>query len=435
MLLFSQEINSTKDFSQSLIIDKLQEYIDCKREKITNNPRALKNCKLHKSINDGLCSGLVAYWLYFKYRKEEFVFKHQINKLLSWDSTKFKTSQLQIDEPFIEDFLNNTISLHAIKHILDDVNYYDIHTALNLILPKHERKIVPAEFSLTFVFNHELLTDFIFKNIPMNKMVRIGNGFHAVGIFHDQEGYTLYDPEDKMGSKKFDTPEYLATAIFMSYSYDCLNSTHLSLSFLFFDFEGKSPARYPDKKRFYNNLLADKDYKEYIFSEFNIFRLAVVFQDQTLLECLLTAGYVYRPWQTTVNTELEEAIYANNKTLLKLLSEQFIDPDYSTPEGITAVGRAIKCNAPHMLQTLLESGASTTLPINYTKMHTNKTIKPICPFDVAIDYNDFAAIELLVQYGLILTDYEIEIVQKTFSPEQAKTICKPLNRKTMTYKT
>lgn len=434
MLLFSKKIDTTEDFSQRLIIDKLQEYIDCKREKITNNPHALKNCNLHKSVNDGLCSGLVAYWLYFKHRKEEFIFKQQISNLLSWDSNKFKNSQQQIQEPFIEDFLNHTVCLHAVKNILDNVNYYDMHTALNLILPSNERKIAPTELSLTFVFNHELLVDFIFKHIPMNKMVRIGNGFHAIGMFYDQEGYTLYDPEDKIGPKRFDTPEYLATAIFMSYSYDCSNSTHLSLSFLFFDFEGKSPARYPDKKPFYNNLLADKNHKENIYSDFNIFRLAVVFQDQTLLTCLLESGYVYKPWSFTPCSELEEAIYADNKPLLKLLSEQFIDPDYSTPEGITAVGRAIKCNAPHMLQTLLESGASTTLPINYTKMHTNKTINPICPFDVAIDYDDFAAIELLVQYGLILTDYEIEIVQKTFSLEQAKTICKPLDRKAMTYK-
>ena len=368
------------DFSQRHIVEKLQVYLDFKKSKMSSKLEQ-DNCVLPFSTTAGLCSGLSAYWLYFKCTGKEGKFLQQLEYLLTWDKSKISVQETEDEK--IEDFMNAIEFLQFDTELRSEIRQVDLDQSFKVLLAKDAPQVTPVEFKTTFVFTEQVLQEYLTKSIQENKMVRIANNNHVISLVYTNGSYFLYDPESKLGPTAYANTTELAAQIFKSITVFTKSQDPIALNVSIFDLSSKPKAKdkneYQAAEEYCSKLLNDKAYKQVIINNSQIFDLAMWYQDISLANYLIKEG---------------------------------LDLNLRTPAGTTPLESALAERDTEMLFKLIAEGANPKLP----------TSKGISLLELALKNRHFEAIIILLAFGVDFTQQQLDAISARFKYSQYKAI-------------
>jgi len=318
--------------------------------------RSGKDTKLPFISHDGLCSGLVAYWLYSMRNDEAAEFKRNLDYILNWDKQEFISNATKNDEIF-EMLLNNIELLQFQFLLLDGLTQESYKQSFDLLRDKFDPGISAPEFTMTMVFDRKVLRDLLRKIAYNNKMIRFGNTLHSVGLIRLNDNYYFYNPNAESGPIETHNLEEIVAAIFTSLGLYCGSTEYIALNINVYDLANSAVGNYPNVNKYRNKLLARPYYKQAVNTHDNILHTAVSSKDYKMLDALFRINYKYIPWTKHGTTELYEAIALNDTKMLIYLLEHGIPPDYRAPNGISPIAAAIANQRNTMLYVLLQHGA------------------------------------------------------------------------------
>lgn len=390
------EINtsfSELEYPQEAIIQKMIAYY------------AQYNSKLPFNSHAGICNGLVAFWLYSKRVDEEGRFLDKILHMLQWTSG----SDAKVDE-----LLNATLFLHNDFKLRHDAKQSHLDKSVNFILGNHYPAVAEPEFQVSLVVNHESLEYMINNFFHENKMIRIGNGFHVIGLMHSNGKFFLYDPRFAKGPKAFTDHKMLTEQIFESCAYYCRSTISLAINIAIFDLSEATPGKYFTNEELINKLLETKLFKQQLLEHPNILSLCIRYEDTFALEKLFQLGYKYIPWQYEDASELGTLVTRGNKQVLKYLIEKGIPIDYKGPflNSQTALGVAIATHNVAICYLLLSMRSNPNIP------HW----KDWSALKMAAFIKDESIIVLLLAFGAEINKPEAEMLIQKFTEAEIKNI-------------
>lgn len=371
---------------QAQLLDKLQLYIEYKKSKY-DDPVAKANCKLPFESLAGLCSGLVAYWLYCKRTGMGGKFLHKLQYIANWDATTMVSTK--IEDQQIEDFLNIVGYLQFDYRLREGINQATFDQTINNILSQNHEQVEPAEYMVTHVFDHAALQDILSKIAQNNKMVRVSNGLHVIGICKQDDGYYFYDPDAEAGPTIVNNPAEISTKI--------LESLGDALRMDVYDLHGAPKGNYQDVK-------VDASNTQQLLSNDNIFHLAARYSDFALLDKLFACGYKYIPWTKTATTELNESIILNNQPMFAYLLQHNIPLEYRLENGLSPLATAVVYKRLDMLYTLLTAGADPN-----AKAHDFLTL-----WQIACIQQNVEAIITLIACGANVSPTDLQTIKTKF---------------------
>lgn len=357
---------------------------------------------------NGLCSGLVAYALYCERHDLEADFTNELDYVLNWNPKEFSELGL-LQDPIMERFINNVTFLHF-DHVLrhdENVAQRDLEKSLEL-LDGHEHF---KANEITFVFNRGNLASLINTQALPDRMIRIENGFHAIGLIYRDGVYKLYNFENTAGLQTVLTATKAAEVIFAGLAEHCHSKKHIALNFRVFD-PIDAEVEFPTLEEYTRPFLNDQQYKKAVLSHPNIFHLASRMEDYALMDLLFAHGYEYIPWQMDRFPEINEAVIQNNKQMLNYLLEHGISLDYRTARGMTPLGEAIAYNKLEMLFELLEAGANPNAEVR----------KDVSSLDLALAKRSPEAVVMLLAFELNVTENELGKLRIYFSAQEIDVI-------------
>lgn len=387
------------------ILDKLAAYMAIKRDRIADDA-GKKNCVLPFNTTEGVCSALVSYWLYSMRIGEYAIYESELEYVLDWDAQKFVESNAT-DDPFLEHFLNIVAFLQHDIVLRPGVQQEDLNVSFDLLLYDEYPSVAPAEFASTFVFTQESLTELLQKILLPNKMIRVSDSFHTVGLINHDNKLYFYEPMS--APLKLAKIDFLAGAIMYCLP-DEKNSESAALHVTVTDLVGANTPEYPDKLALYNNWVADPQYKKALLNNDFIFHLAARKSDYTTIEFILAQGYEYRPCTKLQNTEIVEAIVTHRpKTLAYLISKGLQPFTNLQKDALAPLGLAIKEDSWPMVCILLEAQVSPNIELT----------KDFSALQYAIAKNNpnTKIISLLIGSGANITAKEKDKLKKKFSED------------------
>lgn len=415
------------DHQQRCLIDKLQLYMNKKCEKIEQKIDAtedfneqlrliqeLSECKLPFNSLNGLCSGLVAFWLYFKRNNEEGKFISRIEYVLTWNPETFASGDKN-EDPLLEEILNNFGFLQHVKDLLLGVNQDNLVASFDFLAGKHHPKVYAEQFSITHVFNRNTLNNLIAVAVQQNKMVRLDNAMHTVGLMQSGDKYYFYNPDCVSGPVEYSSLEVekLVEDIFSGLGKYCKSEEFLALYLTIFDIEGSPKGQYPDKIIYSKSLLNNNIYKQAVLSHKNIFNLCMRYSQFETLDLLFNEGYSYIPTISDY-TEYEEAIVYQDYTKMDYLLRRNIPLNYRTEKGYTPLGRAINQMQTKMIFLLIIAGADPNISANKEKSLLS----------LATSKNNIEAIIMLLAAGLKITPDVLSLLKQKLPAEQLELVIK-----------
>lgn len=401
------------DFNHQQLITKLRQYFAHKGI-----------AELPFTSDQGLCAGLVAYWLYCKRCNNnlfnERLFFHELNQIANWDYAKFKAMGLATD-PLMEHFINLVMFLQFDVFLRSGVRQDQLDQTINFMLDHDMPHVAPCEQQLTFVFDHPTLVNLTAQIALNNKMIKITDGLHAIGLMASgtdaERLYFLFDPAGTQKLTSYSSADHLVKAIFTAFKTTRDAHGFLAIKCDRFDLVGSSTRASITSEQYYQEQFADPHYALAVLRHPNIFHLAVKYHDFTLTDLLFAHGYKYIPWTLSACTEFEDAVIANDAELFDYLQAHDIPVDYASPtdNGVTPLARAIMQNNLDMQYRLLAAGANPNLPANdYYSL-----------LEVCVENKDnkrIASIILLIASGLEITTRDLIVLKRNFNADQLRAI-------------
>lgn len=353
---------------QDVLYNKLSQYIDFKRNLIKHDTskseaqkkKELENCVLPFNTANGLCSGLVQYWLYLKRDGNEDEFIRQLEYIANWRKEQLDGLEFKQDS-ILEQFLNNVESLHFdfMLRYNEGIKQESIAESLNFLLEPHQEQ-VRQEFNLSFVFNKPALQNTIDEFVKPNKMVYLNNMHHALGLMRSGDSFYLYDPgykpaQNKPGVQKFSNSKDLVKAIFSSYTKHNKSKDFLTLYMSFLDIGEENVAEYKNALDYCDSLIKAFNFNTGTFLQSDILHVLVKFHDLKTLKYLLSLGVRFDVKTSFADTLLGIAIVDHDYTLLYLLLCNGADLN-STHNNLNLWQQAIFSKNPEALALLLAFG-------------------------------------------------------------------------------
>ena len=338
---------------QYKLIKNFEKYFDLKANKL-KDPLTLQDRTLPYNSKAGLCSGLVAYWLYcIRIGKGE-SFEQEFKYVLDWDAAQFANSPAT-DDKRLEQFINDIMFLHFDRVLRPGIKQEHLHSSLAVVLPADGVEVKSENFNSTFVFNSDNLTVFLESVLFENKMLRLSNGEHSIGIIKQNGHYVFYNPVT--APVEFNSINDLAQATFASLVLPTISNTHVALNFNSFDLITGETVAYPNLQQFYAQLTADPTYKATVLGHPNLFHLAARYGDYTSMDFLFASGFLYTLWKGAELNEVSEAVKYNQPQILNYLLIKGLSPNVINPNTSTPLGHAIYRESPEMVVELLAAGA------------------------------------------------------------------------------
>lgn len=297
---------SEQELPQAVLIDKMKSYF-LERSKKPQKENVTQDERLPYATASGICSGLVTYRLYCKRIGREDLFAERIKYLLNWDAKAFETSE-QLEDHILEELISNIIFLQYEDPLREPgVTQSQLGISINTILHDKLPKVaVEPEFKIIFVFNRKTLALLLQQIVRTNKMIRIDNGFHTVGVMKDTAAIELYDP--RLHISTFNNIAGIVDNLFSQLSAFCKSTEYIALNIRIFDLQTQPKLEYPNIAQYRDSLMQDTEYRDGVIHHPNIYNLALRNNDYSLADYLFANGYVYIPWQYNAGTELTEAV-------------------------------------------------------------------------------------------------------------------------------
>lgn len=312
------------DYNQDKIIKKLEQYLKFKRQHIKadktltkkHKQDALEYCQLPFNSTEGLCQGLVAYWLYFMHNCGDGKFLHQLQYLLHWSASKM--SKTATEDKIIEEFLNAIAALQFdyLLRFAEISQQNKIDESFNAIGSGNSN--VRNEYNLCFAFNQQTLAQFIDAAVKPGKMIYLNNIHHVVGLIYIGGVYYLYNPNSKKGALSFTDSKELAASILQEYKEFTTNKL-LTMYISCLDSIDNPVPEYPGKPQYYQALMQDPKHLEDMLHEPELLYLIIKHGEVELLSLLLSAGMRLDTQPIANNSLVGIAIEANNFEILYLL--------------------------------------------------------------------------------------------------------------------
>lgn len=386
------------DYSQNLLIKKIQQYLDIK------NPHGYE---LTFNLKDGICSGLVAYWLYSVANDEEGRFVDKLEYALNWDVENFKKSTAKVDLK-LEELINVIFLLHYPLAINNQIDQFNLDTVFPLLLNSNQPSILEPEFKITFIFNQPALNELLDLCVFPNKMIRLGNGLHAIGLIYHDKKYCLYDPDCEHLIQYFDDVKSLAAVIFNIFATKASVKDYIAMNATIFDLEESIKPIYPDPLEFCTELLERPNYKSNALNDKYLFNLCAKYNEYALLDLLFANGYKYIPWENNLTTELNNAVYSHDLKKIQYLLAHDVPVDYKSKFGVAPLNVAIKEAYLPMVYILLNAGANPNADSTY--------------LSIALKNKFSQGVILLLAFGLNVSQKDVENIQEVFTSNYAQAI-------------
>lgn len=295
---------------QVTIQDQANYYFDCKRLKarittgITEEQQEQEGLE---QIDADLCSGLVGYWLYLSRIGQAEKFSSRLEYLAAWDDKLFKATTLKTDKE-IEQLLYNLLLFAYPERLVATSRQHDIATSFALGADQEDPKIGKSEFSLTFIFNRESLSEVLEQLVQPNKMFRISNGFHIIGVMLIDGQYQVYDPNSKSGVLTTNSFSEIAEHIFKGLKDLQGKQEFLALNISSYDLQGCSPGTYFEPVAYCQEKLADPNYLQQMKQHKFLLYLAAKYNEYGIIDLMYANGYEYIPWKGNRMDEVHECI-------------------------------------------------------------------------------------------------------------------------------
>lgn len=386
--------------SQDVVISNINKYLAVKNKR--NGSHRVYNSY---TIDQGLCSGLVAYWLYLMRTDEEGFFLHRLQYLTNWGEDAFVRSGKQRDE-IIEQFLDNVLLLHEPNKVIGTAKQSDLDISFGLALGGTQEQIGAPEFSLSFIFNKAEIQKLIPSIASPNKMVRLGSGLHVLGLMNKNNAYTLYDPNSKEGPIESTDLKYLSDTIFTGFSTYCKSKDYIAMNISVYDLVGAEPASYFDPIQYCSNQMKDRTVKQAALQHKFLFFVLASYNEYQTMDLLFANGYEYIPWKHHVRTEMNEAVLHGDVKKLKYLIDHHLPVD---PKSLPI---AIQQKSSEMMYLLLAAGAVSNVNSRDQKSY----------LDLALEQNFPEAIVLLLASGMDINAGGKVAIQHKFAIDGMKVI-------------
>jgi len=349
----------------------------------------------------GMCSGLVADWLYRKRIGEEELFINRLEFALE------ATPEIQ-KSGAVSDFMNEINFFQLDQRLRDGILQDDYAASFDYGLPKNYPRVTPAEFAISFVFNLKSLTELILDTAFDNKMVRFDNGFHTIGLMYSHNKYYLYDPESPFGPRGFEATRIydVAAEIIKGLAKFCKSLNHVAIYMSIYDIIDKPiVAQYPNAINYCQALMLDPAYKAAVLPNQNILHLNMRYNLYEF-QNVLSPDYKPIPWKLSKDTEYEEAIITNDAKKIRYLVKLGADLNHKAPgiSSVQPVTRAIFLNRMDMLYLLLQLGANPNV--------TDENYPPRLNYIIRTD--NIEALILLLAAGMELNDVDMKRVIQHF---------------------
>lgn len=409
---------SNVDYDQGLLLNKILSYLNIRASKNTN-PNIQYDTHLPFYDAAGICSGLVAYWLYLTRIGKSKKFTDMLLYLATWDANKFLTSEDLVD-PIIENFMNDVFFLHHDKK-LRGVEKHTIDESINLLVGDAFAQVAPNEYSLSFVFDHKSLSSFLNTYARNNKMLRFGNGLHTVGAIMQNGVYYFFDPSDRRGLKDTSQkshiqmtsdPTKLANWIFSGLAKHCHSKSYIALNLAVFDLKDSPASAYPYPQDYYAAQLKDKKFKKAALNHPNIMRLGLRY-DLAMLDVLFSEGYRYVQSDIFDTDELAEAVAEKATSKIDYLMQHGVAIDYKSKHNTSALGLAIKDKLSDMVYVLLNKYGANPNAL----AHGTRTA-----LDWALFWRNTDAIIMLLAFGADCTPKFLQDLSVRCSPIEVTAI-------------
>lgn len=406
------------DYDQGLLLNKILSYLNIRAAKNTD-PSIQYDTHLPFYDAAGICSGLVAYWLYLMRSGKSEKFNDMLLYLATWDDNRFLNNTELVD-PIIENFMNDVFFLHHDKK-LRGVEKHNIHESINLLVGDDFAQVATAEYSLSFVFDRKALSSFIKNYVRNNKMLRFGNGLHTVGAIMQDGVYYFFDPSDRHGlkdtSKKSfmqmtSDPTKLTGWIFTALAKHCHSKSYIALNLSVFDFKDSPASAYPYPDDYYAVQFKDKKFKKAVLQHPNIMRVGLRY-DLSMLDALFAAGYNYVESNLFDLDELPEAVVEKDLLKIDYLVTHGVSIDYKSKASASALGIAIQEKLSDMIYILLSKyGANPNALAHDTRS----------ALDWALFWRNTDAIIMLLAFGADSTPKFLQALSARFSPIEVMAI-------------
>lgn len=226
------------------------------------------NADIDYTVDEGICSGLVAWWLTCKANNNQQLWDDNINYILKYPVESTTERDLYMDT-IIEALylLQNNI------YYLENSSHENITTALDIVKPN---EVASPEFKTQVIstFTVDSLTNFL-DNIPDSGLLRIATLKHAIATYKNNDTLSLYDPNESTKELISNNTTDIAEAIFKIFA----AKDNISICITGYDTKDKR-IDYVFPKVTYNTLL-DLD---------ALLHLAIIANDKPMIVNLIDGG-------------------------------------------------------------------------------------------------------------------------------------------------
>lgn len=366
---------------QSLILKRMQRYIDYQAKKLGNRIyQELDVKKIMESLDPGHCSGLVGLWFYRKSKREESIFFGNLKLISEWDGSP---EQLEANDRFLakifEQFINDMrwgqedFKLIKKKPISKTfLSQYDQIKEFNQrreadrkirqpdlphlfeVVKSSPQSSLQQEFRMDFVFKRDELLETLSRIIKEGKMIRIASEAfavgHVIGLMFIDGRYCIYDPNEPNGELQFDSLneilDEIEKTLFKKFN---RKADNMDLHIGVFDWQKRNTdenAAYPEDlqenlARSFFDKKGDRERRSY--NGATSLSTAAKSGSLTMIDFLIREGADYNAKDDNNYTPLIYAAANGYKDVLnRLLKEKGIDYNAQSIDGESALIAAAK---------------------------------------------------------------------------------------------
>lgn len=366
--------------AQQQIIKQFNKYLAHKNYVFQSN---------HELIDFGLCSGLVAYWLYLLRTDKIKEFDIQVKNIATWNPTQKHNQD-------IDQFLDNILALGQPAKVIPWAQQQDLATSFMLTTDKYK---VANEFSLTFIFDKAALEILIAQISKDRKMMRISDGLHVIGLMLLDNMYHAYDPnkEPLLTDDLTKLVAYIDEGFGRSTDYSALNIS-------IYDIAPSTPTKYLDPVQYCAQQLNNPRVKELALAHEMLFYVLAKYNEYKIMDLMFAIGFKYERAKLMATSEMNEAIIFHNATKLQYLLDNNIPIDSDN------IRYAIEQQSLDLLMLLLANDANVNAKHNNDKSY----------IEMAIANNFVEAIVLLLAAGFTLGKVDKQSLTAKYSENGLK---------------
>ncbi len=379
---------------------KIQLFLKTLKGKNSTNTFASRVGDLEYSIDEGICSGLTALWLSsYANNKKEFL-DDLCQRVLNYKYTVGVDIDKEV-ELDIEAIINAILISQHDMYYLENAKQADFSNSVAMINVSDKLAILREQTHLINSYTAAEL-EVILDSLPQNALLRIANYSHTIGLIKNEQGFVFFDSNNDLNGENIADTQHVVDKIFTAFKGV---SANISLNITCYNVEAElTQYAFPE------NIISKK-----IAHDAELLLLAIAAGDEPLVEQIINK---YPDLLNTDPVPLNVAQSLYQYKIMQLLIKHGAKLDIRLPKSSSTL----------LIASILQNkkGYHNGVPVDLGYVTLNMLLangadpnfvneKNITPVDMAIYRDKPTKLALLLAYGAILNENNIQEIQDKFS--------------------